>query len=177
MKYSLTMKDLKRVLWISDYFPRPHDLTTGVWALETIFAIKKQGIDVIVLSPTPWIPRWLAFTPTLRDWTSFHYECKIRNLSIFYPKCLYYPHRFTRYLYGFLPPFDRLTIFNWCRETISRLVDRYPFQVRKPFANQFHQVKMKYHCFKNRSDQPNYKYLGEQRKINSWLREFHFENQ
>ena len=73
------MKDLKRVLWISDYFPRPHAMTTGVWALETIFAIQKQGVEVVVLSPTPWIPRWLAFTPTLKEWSRVLYELKIKD--------------------------------------------------------------------------------------------------
>ena len=122
-------KSLERILWISDYFPTPHDPTRGIWALETILSIQKQGVQVVVLSPSPWIPRWLAFTSTMRGWSGVPYEFKINGLPVFYPKCLYYPHRFTRYLYGFLPPFDRLTIFNWCRETISRLVDRYPFQV------------------------------------------------
>ncbi|MGH7900256.1 MAG: glycosyltransferase [Thermodesulfobacteriota bacterium] len=122
------MKSLKRVLWISDYFPTPHNQARGVWALETLIAIQKQGVEVIALSPTPWIPRWLAFASNLREWSGFPHEFKIRDLSIFYPKCLYYPHRFTRYLYGFIPPFDRLSIYHWCKKTISRLIDCHPFQ-------------------------------------------------
>jgi glycosyltransferase involved in cell wall biosynthesis len=122
------MKSLTRILWISDYFPTPNDPTRGVWALETIGAIQKQGVEVVALSPAPWIPRWLAFTPTLRDWSGFPYEFKIKGLTVFYPKCLHYQHRFTRYLYGSVPFLDRLLIWQWSRETVSLLIDRYPFQ-------------------------------------------------
>jgi teichuronic acid biosynthesis glycosyltransferase TuaC len=122
------MKSLNRILWISDYFPTPNDPTRGIWALETIVAIQKQGVEVVALSPTPWIPRWLTVSQTLRNWFGFPYEFKIKGLTVFYPKCLHYQHRFTRYLYGSVPFLDRLLIWNWCRETVSLLIDRYPFQ-------------------------------------------------
>ncbi|MGH7909319.1 MAG: glycosyltransferase [Thermodesulfobacteriota bacterium] len=122
-------KSLKRILWISDYFPTPHDPTRGIWALETILAIQTQGVQVVVLSPSPWIPRWLAFTSTMRGWSGVPYALKINGLPVFYPKCLYYPHRFTRYLYGSIHFFDKLSICHLCDETISRLIDEYPFQV------------------------------------------------
>ena len=124
------MKSLKRVLWIADYFPRPQDLTIGIWALETAIAIQKQGIEIVVLSPTPWIPRCLAFTYSLREWSRVPLEFKTKGVSVFYPKCPHYPHRLiTRYLYNFMPFFDSSLIWHWCKETISRLIDRYPFQV------------------------------------------------
>jgi len=127
--YILTMKSLERVLWISDYFPRPHDPTTGVWALETIFAIQKRGVEVVVLSPTPWIPRWLAFTSTLREWSRVPTEFKIRDLPVFYPKCPHYPHHLVvKYLYNFIPFFESSLIWRWCKGTISQIIDRYPFQ-------------------------------------------------
>lgn len=129
MIYILTMKSLERVLWISDYFPRPHDPTTGVWALETIFAIQKRGVEVVVLSPTPWIPRWLAFTSTLREWSRVPTEFKIRDLPVFYPKCPHYPHHLVvKYLYNFIPFFESSLIWRWCKGTISQIIDRYPFQ-------------------------------------------------
>ncbi|MGH7900850.1 MAG: glycosyltransferase, partial [Thermodesulfobacteriota bacterium] len=123
------MKSLERVLWISDYFPRPHDPTTGVWALETIFAIQKRGVEVVVLSPTPWIPRWLALTSTLREWSRVPTEFKIIDLPVFYPKCPHYPHHLVvKYLYNFIPFFESSLIWRWCKGTISQIIDRYPFQ-------------------------------------------------
>ncbi len=140
-------KTLKRVLWISDYFPRPHDMTTGVWALETVVDINKRGVEVVVLSPTPWIPRLLAFTPNLRELSNVPYEFKIRDLPVFYPRCPHYPHRLiTRYFYNFLPFFDSSLIWYWCEETISLIFDRYPFQVMHSnfiFPNGFIGLKIK----------------------------------
>ncbi len=124
------MKSLKRVLWISDYFPKPHDLTTGVWALETAVAINKRGVEVVVLSPTPWIPRGFAFTRNLREWSNVPPRFKVKNLPVFYPKCPYYPHLLIRkYFYSFVPFFDSSLVWYWCKDTIARIVDRYPFQV------------------------------------------------
>lgn len=148
VKYILTMKSLERVLWISDYFPRPHDPTTGVWALETILAIQKRGVEVVVLSPTPWIPRWLAFTSTLREWSRVPTEFKIIDLPVFYPKCPHYPHHLVvKYLYNFIPFFESSLIWRWCKGTISQIIDRYPFQAIHSnfiFPNGFIGLKIKH---------------------------------
>jgi hypothetical protein len=37
---------LRGALWICDYFPRPHDMTTGTWALESVVAIAQAGLPV-----------------------------------------------------------------------------------------------------------------------------------
>ena len=42
---------LRRALWICDFFPRPHDLTTGTWALESAVALPGVG---------PWTAHYLA---------------------------------------------------------------------------------------------------------------------
>lgn len=124
------MSSLKRILWISDYFPRPHNLTTGVWALETALAIQKRGIEVVALSPTPWIPRWLAFTSTFKEWSSIPCEFKIKNLPVIYARCPHYPHRLvTKYFYNHIPFLDSSLIWHWCGNAISKLIARYSFQL------------------------------------------------
>lgn len=124
------MGSLKRVLWISDYFPRPHEMTTGVWALETVKEIQRQGLDVVVLSPTPYIPLWLAVTPTLRAWSNVPDQWQIESLTVFYPKCPHYPHRLvTKYLYNHLPFLDSSLIWLWCKGVVERLIEHYSFQV------------------------------------------------
>ena len=95
---------VKRVLWIADYYPRPHDLTTGVWALESAVSIQKQGVGVTVLSPTPWIPRGLAFTKKLKGLSRVPPKYEIKDIPVFYPRCPHYPHRLvTKYLYNYFP--------------------------------------------------------------------------
>lgn len=124
------MKNIKRVLWIIDYFPRPHDMSSGTWALETVLAIKKQGVDVVVLSPTPWIPKYLAFTSTLRKWSTVPNETLIDNLRIVYPKCPHYPHRFVRkHIYNRLPFLDTSLVWPWCKKTTQNIFDQFNPQV------------------------------------------------
>ena len=120
---------VKRVLWIIDYFPRPHDRTTGVWALETIQAIRRQGVEVAVLSPTPWIPRWLAWTKTLRDWSHVPSEWELDGIRVFVPRCLHYPHRLiTRWLYHRMPWLDSWLVWWTCRASIACVLERFPAQ-------------------------------------------------
>ncbi len=119
-----------RVLWISDYFPRPHDLTSGVWALETIQALRRQGLEVAVLSPTPWIPRWLVWSKTLRGWASVPREWRLQGVEVFFARCLHYPHRLvTNWLYHRMPWLDSGLVWWGCRRTIAQVLTRFPAQV------------------------------------------------
>lgn len=121
---------LNRILWIADVFPRPRQMTDGVWSLKTALAIQREGIEVIVLSPTPWIPKWLAFTSTLKGLSNVPHTHEIENLQVFYPKCPHYPKKAVRYyLYKYFPYFETSIIHEWCKETISFLVESHPFQV------------------------------------------------
>ena len=119
-----------RVLWVIDYFPRPHDQTTGVWALETIRALQEQGVEVAVFSPTPWVPQWLAWTRALRDWSCVPDEWQALGVPVYFAKCLHYPHRFiTRWLYHHLPWLDSWLVWWTCRGAIARVLERFPAQV------------------------------------------------
>lgn len=124
------MKNIKRVLWIIDYFPRPHEMSSGTWALETVLAIKKQGVDVVVLSPTPWIPKYLAFNSNLKNWAAVPNETLLDNLQIVYPKCLHYPHRFVRnHIYSHLPFLDSSLVWHGCKKTTQNIIDQFNPQV------------------------------------------------
>jgi teichuronic acid biosynthesis glycosyltransferase TuaC len=122
-------REIKRVLWISDYFPRPHDLTSGVWALESAVHIQNAGVEVVVLAPTPWIPPWLAVTNKLRPWCSVPPEADLKGIHVYYPKCLHYPdRRVVRWLYNPAPVFESHVVWRGCRETVRRIMDRREFQ-------------------------------------------------
>lgn len=124
------MAPLERALWILDYFPRPHDMTTGVWALESLRALERRGLRTVVLAPTPWIPRVLAWSRWLADWAAVPDEHVIDGIPIFYPKCPHYPHRYvTRLLYDRLPVLDGSLVARWCAPTAAALHARHPFQV------------------------------------------------
>lgn len=123
------MNSVKRVLWISDYFPRPNNMTLGVWALESIYAIRKKGIDVVVLSPTSWIPRLFTFNSGLKDIGQIPFNSAINSINTFYAKCPHYPHRLIiKYLYNLFPFFETSFLFGWLKPAIELIMENYPFQ-------------------------------------------------
>jgi len=105
-------------------------MTTGVWSLKTALAIQKRGIDVIVLAPTPLIPRWATLTPGLRKWSDVPDRFEIEKLPVYYPKCPHYPNKTIRqYLYNNFPIFETSIIYHWCEEMISFLYETFSFDL------------------------------------------------
>lgn len=112
-----------RVLWIADYFPRPHDPTTGVWGLETVRGLQRHGCDVVVFAPAPWIPWWAAWTPSLRGWAAIPQTDELDGLRIVAPRVFHYPHRVVaRHLYRRWPSLDTEVVWRGCRPVLDRLV-------------------------------------------------------
>lgn len=126
MKQS-TQAGLRSALWICDYYPRPHDMTTGTWALESVVALQSAGLPTSVLSPTPWIPRALA-TGSLRAWSQVPAEAEIRGVPVTYARCPHYPRRWlNNVLYNAVPFFDTALLWPWCRQAADRIMRRRPF--------------------------------------------------
>ena len=121
---------LRRALWICDYFPRPHDLTSGTWALENAVALQAAGLPAVVLAPTPWIPRVLAVTDELKRWSEVPAEHVIRGVPVYYPRCPHYPRRWVHNgIYSRLPWLDSGFLWPWCRKTVDRMMQKHPFDV------------------------------------------------
>lgn len=119
-----------RALWICDYFPRPHDRTTGVWAFETIRGLQRQGCHVTALAPTPWIPRAAVWPRVLRSWASVPPTYTLGEVAVWAPRCLHYPHRLVaHHLYRRWPALDTELVWRGCRPAIDRLVRRESFDV------------------------------------------------
>ena len=126
------MKDstLRRALWICDYFPRPHDLTSGTWALENVVALQAAGLPAAVLAPTPWIPRALALTGELTNWARVPPEHEIRGVPVYYPRCPHYPRRWVHNgIYSRMPWLDSGFLWPWCRKTVDKIMRQHPFDV------------------------------------------------
>jgi teichuronic acid biosynthesis glycosyltransferase TuaC len=59
------------ILMIAGYYPKPHNRVMGVWAHEQASVLKRRGNNVIVISPTPWLPRILKsgkISRKINDW-------------------------------------------------------------------------------------------------------------
>lgn len=121
---------LRRALWICDYFPHPHDMTTGTWALESVVAIAGAGLPVAVMAPTPWIPRPLAFNRMLREWSKVPSYQEIRGVPIYYPRCPHYPRKWVHNeIYNRFPVFDTSLLWPWCAHAAERIMATHPFDV------------------------------------------------
>jgi glycosyltransferase involved in cell wall biosynthesis len=121
---------LRRALWICDYFPRPHDMTTGTWALESVAAIAAAGLPVAVLAPTPWIPAPLAFNRVLRAWAKVPPYQEIRGVQIYYPRMPHYPRKWVHNeVYNRLPAFDTSLLWPWCARAAAQIMIEHPFDV------------------------------------------------
>lgn len=113
----------QRILWLIDYFPRPHEPMTGIWALETAAALAQQGLEVTVLALTPWIPAWAGVTRRLRGWAAVPDRVALRGLSVYYPKAPYYPSRtVARLVYHRLPWLDGPWLWRWCAHAAEALM-------------------------------------------------------
>ncbi|MGH7571185.1 MAG: glycosyltransferase [Gemmatimonadota bacterium] len=121
---------LRRVLWICDYFPRPHDMTTGTWALESAVALQEAGLPVVVLAPTPWIPRVIAPTGSLREWSRVPRQWQIRGVPVYYPRCPHYPSRGVNDIfYNRFPFLDTALLWPWIGRAAARVMQSHPFDV------------------------------------------------
>ena len=83
--------DTMQVLILAGYFPKPHNPAMGVWALEQAKALQRKGVEVVVISPTPWIPKVAGITFKLKEWASVPSEYSWDGVKTYYPRSLYYP--------------------------------------------------------------------------------------
>lgn len=119
-----------RALWICDYFPRPHDMTTGTWALESVVALQKAGLPAEVLAPTPWIPRGLPLGAGLKGWSHVPSYAEIRGVPVYYARCPHYPRKWVHDgLYTRYPFLDTALLVPWIRRVVDRIMDERPFDV------------------------------------------------
>jgi len=108
-----------KVLILAGYFPKPHNPAMGVWALEQAKAIQREGIEVMVLSPTPWIPRALSLMPKLKAWASIPMEYAWNNVRTYYPKSLFYPISLGKELYARFPSLQYYPVWHSVRRLLS----------------------------------------------------------
>ena len=81
-----------RVLFLATYFPKPDNSLMGTWALSQAQALRRQGLDLRVVSLTSWVPRVAGrFSAGARAYSHcppVHYWGELR---VEYPRWLLYP--------------------------------------------------------------------------------------
>lgn len=81
-----------KILFLASYFPKPDNPVMGTWALSQAQALKRQGIELEVVSFTAWVPPWLAPSPGAQAYANcpatFQWP---GDVIAHYPRWLYYP--------------------------------------------------------------------------------------
>jgi glycosyltransferase involved in cell wall biosynthesis len=67
-------------------FPNELDAGAGIFVLEQIRALRKSGVNVFVVSPTPWAPRALRFLPGVRKYMKVPQRSVIDGFSVERPR-------------------------------------------------------------------------------------------
>lgn len=105
-----------KAIVISKWFPTPYVSNSGVFVLEQIKALRRQGIDVVlVIAPTPWAPRWLRFLPRVRKYKGIPQKSVQAGFHVEHPRVVNFPADRLFFLYG-------MFFYLRCRPIIRRLL-------------------------------------------------------
>jgi hypothetical protein len=81
-------------------FPTPEARTEGVFIIEQMKALRKLGIEMKAIAPTPWAPRMLNFLPNIRKYICIPKSAKVEGIRVTYPRFIAFPGARFRCLYG-----------------------------------------------------------------------------
>ena len=105
-----------RVLTLSHMFPTPPALTQSVFIIEQMKALRKLGIEVKAIAPTPWAPPMLNFLPNIRKYGCIPESANVEGIGVTYPRFLVFPGARFRCLYG-------LFCYLACRHIVRKHVE------------------------------------------------------
>lgn len=103
------------VLVLSEMFPNRKQPTSGTFVIEQLKALRKLGVEVAVISPTPWAPRFLSFIPKVRRYSGVPKEEVVEGFPVLRPRIPTLP--FIRLL-----DFSGVLFYLSCRRAIKKLV-------------------------------------------------------
>jgi teichuronic acid biosynthesis glycosyltransferase TuaC len=104
-----------RVLTLSHMFPTPETRTQGVFIIEQMKALRKLGIEMKAIAPTPWAPPILNFLPNIRKYICVPKSANVEGIRVIYPRFIAFPGGRFLFLYG-------LFCYFACRHIVSKHV-------------------------------------------------------
>jgi teichuronic acid biosynthesis glycosyltransferase TuaC len=103
------------VLVLSHMFPNPRDPGAGIFVLEQIKALRDAGATILVVSPTPWAPRWLKFLPSVRKYSLVPRRSVVDGFVVQHPRVPTLPKKL-----GF--SWSGLLFYLRCRRLLAKLI-------------------------------------------------------
>src|SRR5260370_4906218 len=89
-----------RVLTLSHMFPTPEARTQSVFIIEQMKALRKLGIEMKAIAPTPWAPPMLNFLPNIRKPICIPKSANVEGIRVTYPRFIAFPGARFRFWYG-----------------------------------------------------------------------------
>src|ERR1700730_6189677 len=102
-----------KVLVLSEMFPNPGNAMSGIFVLEQMRALRHQGVEVKVISPTPWIPKLLRSRRRVQRYLATPSRSTVDGFSVDYPRVPMFPGGRFNYFSG-------LVCYMWCRRLLRR---------------------------------------------------------
>ncbi len=103
------------VLVLSHMFPNELDAGNGIFVLEQVKALRKAGVTVIVVSPTPWAPRFLQFFASVRKYSPVTKQATVKGIAVERPRVPTLPKKKGFALSGLL-------FYLSCRRLVAQIV-------------------------------------------------------
>ena len=102
-----------KILVLAEFFAVPYDPTSGVFILEQLRALRKMGVDAVVIKPIPWPPWVLKRMPRVRKYFEMPLRTEVDKFELHYPRVPALPAGRLYSLYGLLQ-------YLWCRRLVRR---------------------------------------------------------
>jgi teichuronic acid biosynthesis glycosyltransferase TuaC len=81
-------------------FPTPAARTQHAFITEQMKALRKLGIEVKAIAPTPWAPPMLSFLPNIRKYICIPKSANVDGIKVTYPRFIAFPKGRFLFLYG-----------------------------------------------------------------------------
>jgi teichuronic acid biosynthesis glycosyltransferase TuaC len=104
-----------RVLVLARNFPNELNPIAGTFVLEQICALRRLGVQIFPVAPTPWAPPLLTFLPRVRKYTVITARSECRGFLVHRPRLLVLPREWPFSLSG-------LSYYLGCRRQVAKLV-------------------------------------------------------
>lgn len=103
------------VLVLSHVFPNPLNPNFGIFVFDQVQELRRLGVEIAVIAPSPWPPPLLGLLPRVRKYHKVPERDEIAGCPVEYPKVLTLPGGHLFFLEGFIH-------YLRCRKLVRRLV-------------------------------------------------------
>jgi teichuronic acid biosynthesis glycosyltransferase TuaC len=110
------------VLVLSHLFPNEFDSVSGIFVREQVRALRALDVNVVVVSPSYWGPRWLRFFDSVRKRLVIPAVSEVDGFPVYRPRAPILPKNGGYFAWGVL-------FYLACRALISRLKRETKFDV------------------------------------------------